>query len=244
MLRIMHNASPNASAFCTIFPTNAFFMSDSSERLRAAREKSGYSSAKSAAEAMGVPTATYIQHENGVRGYPASKAARYAKFFRTTPEWLLYGRQASPAALGPQLYVKGSVAAGVWKDAEEWPQEDWEAYTGRSDVVAPMAHRFGLRVDGNSMDLVYPPGTILDCTRYFGDLPIPNGRRIIVERKKFGDGIETTVKEYMKDDDGVEWLIPRSSNPAFQAPIRCDSPGEGIESIEICAIVVAAIIRE
>lgn len=54
---------------------------------------------------MGVSVATYIQHENGTRGFPADRAQRYARFFRTTPEWLLYGRETGErvdlAQLGP-----------------------------------------------------------------------------------------------------------------------------------------------
>jgi SOS-response transcriptional repressor LexA len=219
-------------------------MYDSAKRLKDIREKRGYRSAKSAAEAMGVSVATYIQHENGARGYPAAKAQRYASFFRTTPEWLLYGRQVTNAQLGPQLSVKGAVAAGVWLEAEEWPHSEWEAFTGRADITEPLAMRFGLRVEGQSMNLIYPEGTILECVRYLGDAPITNGKRVIVERKRFNDGTEATVKEYFKDDDGIEWLVPRSNNPAFQTPLRCDDPGEGIESIEITAIVVASIIRE
>jgi SOS-response transcriptional repressor LexA len=219
-------------------------MNDPATRLKAVREKRGYTSAKSAAEAMGVTIVTYLQHESGVRGYPSSKAERYARFFRTTPEWLLYGRQVTATSLGPQLNVKGSVAAGVWREAEEWQQEEWESFTGRADIAAPIANRFGLRVEGQSMNLLYPEGTILECVRYFGDAPIANGKRVIVERKRFNDGTEATVKEYLKDDKGVEWLVPRSNNPAYQTPLRCDEPGDGIESIEIIAIVVAAIIQE
>lgn len=244
MLRIMHNAPAIASAFCTTLPVSAFFMSDSAERLKEAREKSGYTSAKSAAEAMGIALATYIQHENGTRGYPASKAQRYAKFFRTSPEWLLYGKQVTPATLGPHLFVKGKVAAGVFQDAIQWPEEDWQSFTGRADVEAPLAMRFGLRVDGPSMNLIYPDGTILDCVRYFDDAPISNGKRVIVERHHINGSVEATVKEYLKDADGVEWLVPRSNNPAFQMPLRCDEPGGSIEKIEITAIVVAAIIQE
>jgi len=72
-------------------------MTQASDRLREAREKAGYSSAKAAAEAMGIPVATYIQHENGGRGYPASRADRYAKFFRVQACWLLYGQGEAPS---------------------------------------------------------------------------------------------------------------------------------------------------
>ena len=213
-------------------------------RLKNARIDAGYSSAKLAAEAMGVSVPTYIQHENGTRGYPADRAQRYARFFRTTPEWLLYGRnttdKAEPVSLGPQIAIMGVVAAGLWREVMEYPQSEWNTFTGAANVNAPLSERFGLRVEGESMDLLYPPGTILECVRYWGDYPVPNGRRVIVQRKRLDGKLETTVKEYLKDASGIEWLLPRSSNPAFQAPIRADQPGDGVESVEIIAVVVAS----
>lgn len=221
-------------------------MSDASNRLKEARIKCGYDSAKAAAEAMNISVATYIQHENGTRGIPASRAERYARFFRVAPEWILYGKRPvlESVPLGPQLSLKGTVAAGVWLEAEEMLTDEWETFTGRADVRSPIADRFGLRVQGDSMNEIYPPGTILECVRYYGDEPIANGRRVIVERTCVDGLKEATVKEYFKDDKGVEWLVPRSRNPAFQAPFRCDQPEANIERIEVTAIVVAAIIPE
>lgn len=220
-------------------------MESPADRLRAAREKSGYTSASSAAEAMGAAVATYVQHENGSRGFPATKAARYARFFRTTPEWLLYGRETSDnleaAQLGPQLPIQGAVAAGVWREALEYPENEWAFFTGSPDVKAPLNNRFGLKVEGSSMDIPYPPGTIIECVRYWGEQPIPNGKRVIVQRTSFKGEIETTVKEYQVDANGIEWLVPRSTHPEFQAPFRCDQPGDGVEKIEIIAWVVASI---
>lgn len=69
------------------------------ERLRTARDKAGYASAKAAAEAMGVAVSTYIQHESGTRGY-GHRVARYAKFFKVPPEWLAFG---SEDALSEQM---------------------------------------------------------------------------------------------------------------------------------------------
>lgn len=69
---------------------------ESANRLKAAREAAGFDSAKAAAEAMGVPVASYIQHENGSRGFKRDRAEQYARRFRTTPEWLLLGRGPSP----------------------------------------------------------------------------------------------------------------------------------------------------
>ena len=219
-------------------------MESAGERLKQARKKAGYTSAQMAAEAMGISPATYAQHENGLRGYPAAKAERYAKFFRVSPEWLLYGRskpEAEAAALGPQLFVKGSVAAGVWLEAWEVPEDEWERFTGRSDVGAPLSRRFGLRVVGNSMDLVYPPGTVVECVSYDGSAPVPSGKRVVVVRTKLDGTVEATVKELVRDDEGAEWLVPRSSNPSFQA-FRGDRPDEpDIEKIEIVGVIVASI---
>lgn len=41
---------------------------------------------------MDVPIATYTQHEKAVKFLPARRAAEYARFFETTPEYILYGR--------------------------------------------------------------------------------------------------------------------------------------------------------
>lgn len=214
-----------------------------SDRLKQSRERAGYETAKSAAEAMGVPVATYIQHENGARGIPATKAERYAKFFRVTPEFLLYGKPSSkPSApgLGPTLFVKGAVAAGVWREAVHWEEADWQTFTGSPDVVAPMRDRFGVRCEGQSMNLVYPAGTVLECVKYWGREEIPSGRRVIVQRERDDRTFETTVKEYVIDSDGVGWLVPRSTDPSFQA-FRADLPEPGVRRVEITAVVVASI---
>lgn len=51
------------------------------ERLRHARKAAGYRSARSAAQAMGVAVATYVQHENGSRMFTAAVQDRYHAFF-------------------------------------------------------------------------------------------------------------------------------------------------------------------
>ena len=120
-------------------------MTEKSERLKQARLRAGYATAKSAAEAMGVRVASYIQHENGIRGFPTTVAERYAQFLKVAPEWLTHGiRIGEPESfikLGPRLFVKGEVAAGVWREAWELTQDEWEVFTGRSDVAAPVTSR-------------------------------------------------------------------------------------------------------
>lgn len=71
-------------------------MVTSNERLKIAREKAGFLFAKEAAEAMGIPVSTYTQHENGRRGFPAKRAPQYARKFKVSEEWLLYGKGDGP----------------------------------------------------------------------------------------------------------------------------------------------------
>jgi SOS-response transcriptional repressor LexA len=216
-------------------------MGSSADRLKQARIKSGYDSAKGAAEAMGVPVATYIQHENGSRGFPAKRAERYARFFRVTPEWLLYGKETNVRSveLGPRLFVIGTVQAGVFAEAWRWVEEEWEAFTGRADSGVPVQQRFGLKVAGDSMNEIYPEGTILECREYQGE-DLPNGKRVIVQRTKRDGTVEATVKELLRDPEGVEWLVPRSTNPIHRA-FRADRPeSTDIRSVEIIGVVIAS----
>ena len=77
-------------------------MTDPAERLRIARLRAGYETAKDAAEAMGIAVSTYLGHENGSRGYPAKKAEVYARKFKVREAWLLYGTGEGPGQNGDQ----------------------------------------------------------------------------------------------------------------------------------------------
>lgn len=192
------------------------------------------------AERMGVSVPQISRWENGRDGIPSQRLSALSQAYGA-PIGELLDEDTDFLAPGPTLYIKGKVQAGTFLETWEVMEDDWERYTGRADIAAPLRRRFGLRVVGESMNEIYPPGTILDCVARDPYDDIPNGKRVIVQRKRIGDGIETTVKEYFRDADGIEWLVPRSRNPAFQAPFRCDEPGEDIEAIEVIAIVVASI---
>lgn len=60
-------------------------------RLKWAREKRGYASAREAADAIGVRYSTYAGHESGSRGIKRDALRRYARFFRISPAWLEFG---------------------------------------------------------------------------------------------------------------------------------------------------------
>lgn len=89
--QIMHKALPDGKRLLHYAAKYALRMDTPNSRLRAAREKL-FETAVDAAAALGMPASTYIGHENGHRNFPAARAPTYAKKFRVSEEWLLYGK--------------------------------------------------------------------------------------------------------------------------------------------------------
>lgn len=148
------------------------------------------------------------------------------------------GFGAPLSAVLNRFWVRGAVAAGVFASAYEWPESEWEPYSGGVHIEVPEGRRFGLRVEGDSMNLIYPPGTILDCVAIDFAPDLASGQRVIVERRR-GAEVEATVKEYVVGDDGREWLVPRSTNPEL-VPILAAAPVNGIDEVRIVAVVVGS----
>lgn len=244
----MHFARPHGKCQLHHAARYSRTVSNASERLKAAREAAGYETAKRAAEAMGASVATYLQHENGTRGYPSVKAERYARFFRTTPEWLLYGRGDKPKDEVPGLPVNrvtrlvrvlGEVQAGAWTEA---PEE------ASLEEVVPVylagfegAQLFALRIKGPSMDRFYPHGTmVIVCPA--AEIGVREGDHVVVRRHK-GSLCETTIKEVAKDKGGIV-LWPRSTDPAFQEPMRLAAARDAADQDgpEIIGVVVSSYV--
>lgn len=191
-------------------------------------------------ELLGVTQASVSRWEKGSIPDPhmISKLADLAQ--EDVRSFLGSGGDVAFVAPGKRLMVKGAVAAGVWVEAYEWPEEDWMPYTGGDHVQADEGRRFGLRCEGDSMNEIYPHGTILDCISTLDGMIPHSGQRVIVVRKRADDSLEATVKEYLVNGDGRQWLVPRSTNPAFQVPFSVDEPGEGIVEATIIGIVVGS----
>jgi transcriptional regulator with XRE-family HTH domain len=189
------------------------------------------------AEMLGVEQPTVQRWETGKRQPDLEQISNLANALGVAPGELFSLPQQVP--LGPSLAVKGEVAAGVWRAAYEVPQDEWQRFTGRPDLSVPIEMRFGLRVYGDSMNLIYPHGTIVECVSVFGGAEVIPGKRVIVIRQREDLEYEATVKELV-EQGGRLWAVPRSSNPEFQAfPLDTNEPG--IVETRISAIVVASV---
>jgi transcriptional regulator with XRE-family HTH domain len=208
-------------------------------QLKALRKKRGLSQAQ-LAEIMGVEQPTIQRWETGSRMPDLDSLTALAKALGVSAGSLLDGDDLL-ASIGPTLFIKGEVQAGAWRAAAELPPSDWQTFTGRSDVNARVEHRFGLRVLGDSMDLLYPPGSIVECVSVFGNAEAMPGRRVVIVRKNDREEFEATVKELV-EQDGELWAVPRSTNLSHR-PFKLLPPEEepGILETRIVAVVVASI---
>lgn len=189
------------------------------------------------AEMLGVGQPTYQRWETGKREPDLDQLVNLALTLGVEPSALIDQNIAVP--LGPRLHVKGEVAAGLWRPAFEWPEEDWLSFSGRGDVTAERQHRFGLRVIGDSMDRTYPDGTIVECVSLFGNAEASPGKNVVVVRTNENGEVEATVKSLV-ESAGELWLVPDSTNPAHR-PFKLTEPEPGIVETRIVAVVVASI---
>lgn len=205
-------------------------------RLAQIRKEKGFTQA-SLAERLGVEQPTVQRWETGKREPDLDQLVALAEALDVEPGTLIDPSIA--VAIGPRLYVKGEVAAGVWRPAMELPETEWLSFTGHASVTADIKHRFGLRVVGDSMNEIYPHGTIVECVSVFGRTEIVPGKRVVVVRANIDGECEATVKELVENESGL-WLVPRSSNPVHM-PIKLGEDEPGIIETRIAAVVVASI---
>jgi SOS-response transcriptional repressor LexA len=225
-------------------------MESASDRLKRARIDRGYATAVEAADAMGLPRPTYMSHENGLRGLPAARAAKYARFFGVTPEWLLYGRSSggnSPQTdnlgaikglkpVSRDIPVVGIVSAGLWRETGLAAVSEAQEYIALDVAGYERASLSALLVEGNSMNLHYPAGRYI-IVAPVAEAGVRDGDHVVVERRRAGL-VEITVKELVIEGDR-QALWPRSTDPAFQSPIYVTGDEHDQDAPQIIAVVVA-----
>lgn len=147
---------------------------------------------------------------------------------------------------GMTLRVRGRVKAGAFAEAVEIPEDEQDEVPAPIDPELQSLPLQPFIVDGDSVDLVYPDGTIVYVVPPHalgrGNV-IRNGDMVLVSRTDTNGLIEMTLKEYTIDDKRVK-LWPRSTNPAFQVPIDYVKGTHGdVERVEVVGIVMAAMVK-
>lgn len=97
-------------------------MSETGDRLRQARRRAGFKSARAAAMKFGWSPSTYASHENGQTDpVPSDAAFEYARAFKASPLWILYN-------LGPH---EGSIDLLLTGQ----PKEVWDIVRATAEAV-------------------------------------------------------------------------------------------------------------
>lgn len=147
---------------------------------------------------------------------------------------------------GETITVIGVVEAGVFRQHEQWNEEDRYPVNVFPPPIAG-AERFGLEVAGFSMDKVFLPGTVLDCMGIPGTPGlVPQPGDIVIVRHSRGDLVETTCKRLELLEDGTFQLRAESNRPEFAEPIWLGKPDKSYfadDGIEIIGVVNTAITK-
>lgn len=193
------------------------------QRIKLAREASGFRRAAEAAPSLGLKYATYAGHENGSRD-PKGNIELYARRYGVSTDWLLTGRgqgpkagAARPSAPPGKVRLAGRVGAGQVitpfdDEPYEWVDEPADAREGTTAV----------EVVGDSGHPVFEEGTYLYYSRHLPPEEMVNRRAILrtakgelyvkVLRKGSSEGFWNlqSINSLYPDivDQVVEWAAP------------------------------------
>lgn len=217
-------------------------MDSPGRRLRAARIAAGYATAADAARAIGEHPQNVRDHEADRRGISPEKAAIYARAYDVPAATILFGpghTSGSDVTAGQNIRmvgVVGEIRAGVFAEVPADPPEPWEMVPVSLPEYA-RAHLYALHVVGRSMDRYYPDGTVvIVCPAH--EAGVREGDHVVVRRWR-GGLAETTLKEVVVENGAVV-LWPRSTDPAYQSPIRLETARDADEGPEITGVVVGS----
>lgn len=220
-------------------------------RLRELREKAGLKQNKLAELADTSPP--QIQRlEKGERTLTVEWAERLAPILKVHPASLIFDTSELVGLEQTGTYeavavdidfepvpVVGQVEAGSYRTSERWDEQDFYYMGLPVDKRYPQIKRFCLEVRGNSMDLIYPPGTLVICVDMIQINGEPkDGDIYVVDYTNIYGEIESTLKELSIQSNGKYILIPRSSDPAHKQPIEIN--GNKGDTIRLRAKVVGS----
>jgi len=198
------------------------------ERLRYARERAGYASSSAAARAMGIKVSTYTHHENGTRDFDDETAARYARMFRVSPEWLVFGSGQQETTQPPTgIVIAGDVRAGAWLEDEVNDLGDRDFLPLSPDPRFSRAPQIAYRVIGTSMNKVAQPGQFVIVASWpeLGD-ELKDGDLVVVRRERAMTHEITLKRARLKNGEWQLW--PESTDPRHQEPIELSDGGRDV----------------
>lgn len=168
---------------------------------------------------------------------------KFCEVFKVSPSDL-YSSVKSIIIPHEEIPVVGFVQAGVFGDATQIPETEQIKICLSLGEQYKRMRKFCLEVRGDSMDMVYPEGSILACVLledYLSYNQALDGKRVIVQRRNDALEVESTVKEY-RSIDGRVWLMPHSKSGKYTPIILSDDGGQS--NATIIGVVVGSYREE
>lgn len=168
------------------------------KRLEQARIARGFNDAKKAATYFGWKYDTYAQHENGTRGIVRAVKS-YARAYRVSEGWLLTGEGAGPGETAQEVATVTDVPRISWVSAGQLDDQpavdDFSEFPTVAAIDLPDGQWIALEVEGNSMNKISPPGSIIFVNLRDKRLA-PNALYVVADETG-----AATYKRYRPNDD-------------------------------------------
>lgn len=133
-------------------------------RLREAREKAGLGGPRKLAERFGWNENTYKAHEGGRNGFGVADARRYAKGFKVSFNWLYLG-EGEATDQDVDFVNAVDIPLISWVSAGALTEQAGITYLSDFPTVQaldlPDGEWIALRVEGNSMNKISPPESLI-----------------------------------------------------------------------------------
>jgi phage repressor protein C with HTH and peptisase S24 domain len=196
------------------------------ERLKLARERQGFKSARQASDAMNIPYGTYAGHENGSRGIKNQEIIKYATFFHVSAAWLQFGAEEGDlsqektvttymepittrieAPLGARdLPVFAAVEGG---DGDLVVSTEPVDLVPRPWYMGEVKEGYAVIVTGESMIPAYDPG---DMAIVNPKLPHMRGKVHIFTCESENSHFKASIKVLVRATE-TEWIVEQHNPP-------------------------------
>jgi SOS-response transcriptional repressors (RecA-mediated autopeptidases) len=184
------------------------------KRMLVILERSGKNQYE-AADMLGITQPAFNHYLKDKRTPKLSVATKFCEEFGCSLSYLYGLDELEPIGAMKQIPLIGQVEAGAWREACQLPENDWEYINYSVNENYKNKKIFALRVHGNSMNKVFPEGTILICCDIYDyEKEITDGKYVIAEHHK-NDLCEATVKSYYRIDKDTVVLKPESTDPRY-----------------------------
>lgn len=188
---------------------------------------------------VGVAPTTIADMRTGKTEPKYTTVFRIAEALGVDAVWLATGKGAPHMISADvlidltEVVVVGAVQAGIFTETLATDGDQRFAVP-----KLPFPDVFGLEVRGDSMDLIYPPGSYVICAPLMSyTRQVKSGDHVVISRERRGEH-EYTLKEITRDLAGRTWLNPKSSNPVHQ-PIMLAGDEDGAGVVSIHSVVVS-----